>query len=44
VFFVSFQGWLFLAVGFCQLWLLLPNIFVKFGYKALWNLATLLLL
>jgi len=41
-FFVSFQIWLLLATGFCQFWLLLANFFVKFGYKAFWNLATLL--
>jgi len=31
MFFVSFQTWLFLAIGFCQFWLLLANF--------LWNLA-----
>ena len=40
-FFVSSRSWLFFAVGFCQFWLLLANIFGKFGYKAFWNLATL---
>jgi len=41
MFFVSFQTWLFLGEGFCRFWLLLSNCFVKFGYKAFWNLATL---
>jgi len=36
--FVSFQTWPFLATGF---WLRLANFFVKFGYKAFPNLATL---
>jgi len=41
MFFISFQTWLFLAIGFCQFWLLFANLFVKFGYKAFRNLTTL---
>jgi len=34
MFFISFETWLFLAIGVCQFWLILANFFVKFGYKA----------
>jgi len=44
MFFVSFQIWLSLATGFCEFWLLLANIFVKFGYTPFWILATLSLM
>ena len=39
--FHCFQTWLFLAVDICQFWVQFANFFVKFGYKAFWNLATL---
>jgi len=33
MFFREIQTWLYLATGFCQFWLLLANLFVKFGYN-----------